>query len=179
MRWFGGVQCRDSERIRRRMLKLELAGKRLRRFMDELKKTKNLGVCVWEEDEQRSFTYTVLILSLYSRQLACEVWRHQRQKRLGLGAGLRSWGARDWYVALHSRKEDKWGLASQLAKPDSPMPFSLPSSSACVYQKYSFHFSQSVKTVSSVTLAQHHDGPGCDQSAYLYSVNSGMSYACT
>lgn len=144
-----------------------------------VKKKRNLGVCVWEEDEQRSSTYTVLILSLYSRQLACEVWRHQRQKRLGLGAGLRSWGACDWYVALHSRKEDKWGLASQLAKPDSPMPFSLPSSSACVYQKYSFHFSQAVKTVSSVTLAQHHDGPGCDQSAYLYSVNSGMSYACT
>lgn len=57
-----------------------------------------------------------------SRQLASEVRWLQRQKRLGLGAGLRPRGARGWYVALHSRKEDKWGLASQLATPDSPTP---------------------------------------------------------
>lgn len=95
-----------------------------------------------------------------SRQLASEVWRLQRQKRLGLGAGLRSRGACGRYVALHSRKEDKWGLASQLAKPDSGIPSSL-----LVFGLRSQEIQPSVlsscSTLSSVTLAQHYDEPGC------------------
>lgn len=62
-------------------------------------------------------------LSLCSRQLASEVWWLQCQERLGLGAGLRAWGAGVGHAALHSRKEDKRGFASQLAKPDCSMPF--------------------------------------------------------
>lgn len=56
-------------------------------------------------------------LSLCSRQLAREVWRLQCQERLGLGTGLRAWGAGVRHAALHPGQEDKRGFASQLAKP--------------------------------------------------------------
>ncbi|KAF7667879.1 hypothetical protein LDENG_00044320 [Lucifuga dentata] len=58
LRWFGHVQRRDSERIGRRMLKLELPGRRprgrpKRRFMDVVKEDMKLAGVREEEAEDR------------------------------------------------------------------------------------------------------------------------------